>query len=83
VVAALGSEMPRQSEELLAVSRRRVAALVERARAALPPTDPPERAFLLAASLVGAVQMARALGDEGRALLPATRAALIAQYDAD
>jgi AcrR family transcriptional regulator len=81
VVAALGSEMPRQDDELLAVSRRRVEALVERARAALPPAAAPERAFLLAASLVGALQMARALGDAGRALLPATRDALIAQYD--
>jgi len=82
VVAALGSEMPRQNEELLEVSRRRVAALVERARAALPADAAPERAFLLASSLVGALQMARALGAEGQALLPATRDALIAQYDA-
>jgi TetR/AcrR family transcriptional repressor of nem operon len=82
-VAALGSEMPRQGEELLEVSRQRVTGLVKRVQATLPPGTPPERAFLLAASLVGAVQMARALGDEGRALLPATRAALIAQYDAN
>jgi AcrR family transcriptional regulator len=81
VVAALGSEIPRQDEALLEVSRKRVTALVERARAALPPGAPPERAFLLASSLVGALQMARALGDEGRALLPATRDALIAQYE--
>jgi len=81
VVAALGSEMPRQDAELLAVSRHRVSALVERARAALPVDAPPERAFLLASALVGALQLARALGEEGRALLPATRAALIAQYD--
>jgi AcrR family transcriptional regulator len=81
VVAALGSEIPRQDEALLEVSRKRVAALVERARAALPPGAPPERAFLLASSLVGALQMARALGDAGRALLPATRDVLIAQYE--
>ena len=81
VVAALGSEMPRQEAGLAEVSRQRVSALVERARAALPPEAPAERAFLLASTLVGALQMARALGEEGRALLPATRAALIAQYD--
>ena len=81
VVAALGSEMPRQGEELLEVSRARVAALVERARAALPPDAPPEQAFLLASSLAGALQLARALGEAGRALLPATRDALVAQYD--
>lgn len=80
-VAALGSEIARQGEELLDVSRQRVAGLVKRVQAALPPGTPPERAFLLAASLVGAVQMARALGEEGRALLPASRAALVAQYD--
>jgi TetR/AcrR family transcriptional repressor of nem operon len=81
VVAALGSEMPRQTEALQEVSRRRVTALVERARTALPPDAPPERAFLLASSLVGALQLARALGDAGRALLPATRDALVAQFD--
>ena len=80
-VAALGSEMPRQSGELAGASQKRVAALVERVRAALPPGAPPERAFALAASLVGAVQLARALGEEGRAMLPATRAALLAQYE--
>jgi AcrR family transcriptional regulator len=80
-VAALGSEMPRQSDELLEVSRTRVRGLVEKVRQALPPGAPAESAFGLAASLVGALQLARALGEEGRALLPATRAALIAQYD--
>jgi AcrR family transcriptional regulator len=82
-VAALGSEMARQGEELLEVSRKRVTGLVRHVQATLPPDTPPERAFLFASSLVGAVQMARALGEEGRALLPATRAALIAQYDSD
>lgn len=80
-VAALGSEMARQSDELLEVSRKRVRGLVEKVRLTLPPTAPAESAFGLAASLVGALQLARALGEEGRAMLPATRAALIAQYD--
>jgi AcrR family transcriptional regulator len=81
-VAALGSEMPRQADELLDVSRKRISGLIERVRASLPPDAPRERAFALAASLVGALQLARALGEEGRALLPATRASLIDQYDA-
>ena len=81
VVAALGSEMPRQDAALAEVSRQRVSALVERARAALPPQAPAEHAFLLASTLVGALQLARTLGEEGRAQLAATRAALIAQYD--
>jgi TetR/AcrR family transcriptional repressor of nem operon len=80
-VAALGSEMPRQSDELLEVSRTRVRGLVEKVRQTLPADAPAESAFSLAASLVGALQLARALGEEGRALLPGTRAALIAQYD--
>ena len=80
-VAALGSEIPRQSEALLEVSRQRVSGLVERVRLALPPAAPQERAFALAASLVGALQFARALGAEGRAMLPGVRATLIAQYD--
>ena len=81
-VAALGSEIPRQSDALLEVSRKRVSGLVERVRSSLPPDAPRERAFALAASLVGALQLARALGDEGRALLAATRSTLVAQYDA-
>jgi len=80
-VAALGSEMARQSDELLEVSRKRVRGLVEKVRQALPAAAPPESAFGLAASLVGALQLARALGEEGRAQLEATRAALVAQYD--
>jgi len=80
-VAALGSEMARQSDELLEVSRKRVRGLVEKVRQALPPAAPPECAFSLAASLVGALQLARALGEEGRAQLEATRSALVAQYD--
>ena len=80
-VAALGSEMARQSDDLLEVSRTRVRGLVEKVRQALPPAAPAESAFSLAASLVGALQLARALGEEGRMQLAATRAALIAQYD--
>ncbi len=39
-VAALGSEMARQSDELLEVSRKRVRGLVEKVRQALPPAAP-------------------------------------------
>jgi len=80
-VAALGSEIARQSDDVLEVSRQRVRGLVEKVRLALPPDAPAESAFGLAASMVGALQLARALGDEGRAQLAATRAALVAQYD--
>lgn len=80
-VAALGAEMPRQADEVRMVSCQSVSALVELARSALPPECPKERAFALASSLVGAVQLARALGEPGHDMLQATGAALIAQYD--
>ncbi|MBZ2209537.1 TetR/AcrR family transcriptional regulator [Massilia soli] len=80
-VAALGSEMPRQADGVRGASRRRVDALIEMARQALPPGSPAHYPFALASSLVGAVQMARALGDLGREMLDATGETLIAQYD--
>ena len=80
-VAALGTEMPRQADEVRDISRQRVAALIDLVRQALPPDSPKERAFALAGSLVGAVQLARALGDQGKPLLRATSSMLIEQYD--
>lgn len=80
-VAALGTEMPRQADEVRDVSRQRVAALIDIVRQTLPPDSPKEQAFALAASLVGAVQLARALGEQGKELLRATGSALITQYD--
>lgn len=80
-VAALCTEIPRQADEVKTVSRQSVLGLVELARSALPPASPKEQAFALASSLVGAVQLARALGGPGQAMLQATGAALIAQYE--
>lgn len=80
-VAALGTEMPRQAGEVGDVSRERVAALVGMTRKALPPGSPEHHAFALASSLVGAVQLARALGDQGKEMLRATSKTLIEQYD--
>lgn len=80
-VAALGSEMPRQAGEVRAVARHRVTALIELARRALPPDSPKHSPFALASSLVGAVQLARTLGDLGRDMLDATCETLIAQYE--
>jgi TetR/AcrR family transcriptional repressor of nem operon len=80
-VAALGSEMPRQAGEVREVARQRVTALVEMVRQVLPPDSPPDRAFALASSLVGAVQLARALGEQGQDMLRATSETLIKQYD--
>ncbi|WP_326540083.1 TetR/AcrR family transcriptional regulator [Pseudorhodoferax sp.] len=81
-VAALASEMPRQSAEVAAAATVRVRALVDAVGRTLP-ADAAEQASVVAAQLVGALQLARALGDnaEGRALLAATRRNVLAQFD--
>ena len=83
VVAAVGSEMHRQSDELLTASAQRVRGLVALVQRALPEGGTHEQAMAIAAAMVGSVQLARTLGAnaEGRALLAATRTALLAQYD--
>ena len=80
-VAALASEMPRQSAELLEAGRRRVQALMTRVQQVLPTADADE-ARVIVSSLVGALQLARALGDnaDGHALLTANRQAMLARY---
>jgi len=80
-VAALCSEMPRQSAEVRKASARRVRALVRRVERLLPAWAPAAEAGIIAATLVGGLQMARALdGAAGRALLATTRATLVARY---
>ncbi len=82
-VAALASEMPRQSPEVREAAAQRVRGLVAAVRRALPKAAPADSAPAIASQLVGSLQLARALGDnaEGQALLRATRRALLAQYD--
>ena len=82
-VAALASEMPRQSAEVRQASAQRVRGLVAAVRRALPKDAPADSGPAIASQLVGALQLARALGDnaEGQALLKASRRALLAQYD--
>ena len=82
-VAALGSEMPRQSEMLRDASAVRVQRLIASVRALLPGASL-TAARVVASTLVGSLQLARALGDnaEGRALLATTRKSLLQQYDA-
>lgn len=83
-VAALVSEMPRQSDAVREVAAARVRALVQMVKQALPPAAAGEAAAV-AAQLVGALQLARALGHtaEGRALLAATRRSLLARHEGD
>lgn len=82
-VAALASEMPRQAAEVREVSAQRVRDLVAAVWRALPNGAAPDSGPAIASQLVGALQLARALGDnaEGRALLKASRQALLAQYE--
>ena len=81
-VAALACDMPRQSDAVRAASAMRVRRLVAGVRSALPDASR-ATASIVAGTLVGTLQLARALGAnaEGRALLAATRKALLQQYD--
>lgn len=83
VVAALGSEMSRQSPTLLAPSVERVRRLIGLVRHALPEGAPKDQAMAIAGTLVGSLQLARTLGvnAQGKAMLAAARSALLAQYD--
>ena len=81
-VAALCSDMPRQSDVVREASADRVRRLISAVRKNLPDAAP-AAAAAVAGTLVGTLQMARALGDcdEGRSVLADARKSLIAQYD--
>lgn len=82
-VAALASEMPRQSPAVQKVAAQSVRRMLGTVQQALPPGIAPEAAASIASQMVGALQMARALGAnaEGKSLLAAVRRQLLAQYD--
>jgi TetR/AcrR family transcriptional repressor of nem operon len=82
-VAALCGEIASQDGEVLASSRRIVVNLHRLVQQALPAGTSVETAWTVAGTLIGAMQLARALGDnkQGRAVLAAARADLIARYD--
>lgn len=84
-ISALASEMPRQSPEVREMSASRVQGLVEVVGRALPADAAPHAAMAITSNLVGAIQLARALGDnaQGRAMLAATRESILAQYDSE
>ena len=83
VVAALASEIPRQADEVASAARARVLGLVELVRRALPADVDTAQAQVVAATLVGTLQLARALqGKAGKAWLANARASLIQQYGA-
>ncbi|MEZ5646139.1 MAG: TetR/AcrR family transcriptional regulator [Burkholderiaceae bacterium] len=82
VVAALGSEMTRQDDAVRDEARQRIKALVALVGEALPAGSDVSQAPVIAATLVGALQLARTLGGQpGRAWLAQTRDALIQRHD--
>lgn len=87
VVAALASEIPRQADDVANAARDRVLGLVELVRRSLPDRGDAAQtaadAQVVAATMVGALQLARTLqGDAGRAWLANTRNHLIQTYGA-
>jgi AcrR family transcriptional regulator len=81
-VAALACDMPRQSGAVREASAVRVRRLVTGVQSTLPQFRR-AAASVVAGTLVGTLQLARALGAnaDGRAVLSAARKALIDQYD--
>jgi len=81
-VAALGSDMPRQSLAVRQASALRVTRLIDAVRDTLPGASRAVAA-VITGTLVGTLQLARALGDndDGRAVLAAARDALIEKHD--
>lgn len=78
VVAALASEMNRLDDDVRAEARHRVTTLIDLVRSALPPGEDPAQAETITATLVGALQLARAIGGQpGQALLARVREQLI------
>jgi AcrR family transcriptional regulator len=81
-VAALGCDMPRQSKSVRKASARGVQQLIAAVRATLPAASAAS-ATTIAGTLVGSLQLARALGDnaEGKEHLASVREGLLAAYD--
>ena len=82
-VAAVSSDMQRTAEGVREVSRQRVRGLAKLVEETLAPGMPAGSGWAIAASLVGAIQMARVLGPDGggNEVLQACREALLAQYE--
>ncbi|MGY6269815.1 TetR/AcrR family transcriptional regulator [Achromobacter denitrificans] len=82
-VSALASEIPRQSPDVREAAADRVQRLLEGVRKALPAAAGEHAAAAVTSTLVGALQLARALGDNdrGRAVLASARKAILDQYE--
>lgn len=82
-IAALGSEICRQPEEVRTVALQQMDNLRNAIAQALPVQANKDSADVIMATLVGCLQLARAYGNNeaGRQLLAASRRAVLAQYD--
>jgi len=82
-VALLSGEMPRQVPEVAEPSRRLVHNLHGLVAQVMPAGTPADAAWMVTSALLGAVQLARALGDDAaaRAVLADTKSNLLARYD--
>ena len=82
VVASLVSEMPRQPDTVRDEARRRVNVMIDLVASVVPKGTDKSVAPLVTATMIGALQMSRALGGTaGRKLLAQTRQSLIGVYD--
>lgn len=82
-VAALCGDMPLQAAEVVDTSRHAVGNLRRLVLQFLPRDLPRDTAWSVASMLIGAVQLARALGDtpQARAVITAAKRDLIERYD--
>ncbi|MNT75340.1 hypothetical protein D3C72_2142270 [compost metagenome] len=82
-VPAVASEIPRQSGPVREAAASRVQRLMEGVQRVLPAGAGDHAAAAVTSTLVGALQLARALGDndQGRAVLASARQAILDQYD--
>ena len=83
VVAALTSKMERQPASIAKTSVASVRSLVASVESVLSAAPAPADATTIAATLVGSLQIARALDAEGKAVLAAVRSALLDRYDTE
>lgn len=82
-VAALCGDMPLQAMEVVETSRDVIGNLRRLVQQFLPRDLPRDAAWSVASTLIGAVQLARALGDspQARAVIAAAKRDLIERYD--
>ncbi len=82
-VAALCADMPLQAAEVVDTSRHAIGNLRRLVLQFLPRDLPRDTAWSVASMLIGAVQLARALGDtpQARSVIAAVKRDLIERYD--